>query len=168
MTELHENHFWHRRISQVAIATSFLIIIFYLLTLFGGVQFTLDASFRIGIIPAVLAGLTLGVGILSFVMSAKKPQGHLPLIVQCLLLITVSALVLSTGGLYSYFLALWVPAVIFVGVFGTRGLVVAAALPLLYAGWLAVTDIISFPIGMTTFLIGEVPVLFRYHSFFLT
>lgn len=158
MVELHENHFWHRRISQVAIATALLLLIFYALSYLSDQGFSLDQSLHIGTLPAILAALTLGTATLSYTWSNKKPQAHLPLITQGLLLITVATLIYSTGGLYSYFLALWLPAVIFIGIFGTEALVAALLLPLIYAGWLYMSDIFTIQMAITTFLVGEVPV----------
>src|SRR5690606_31799643 len=112
MIELHENHFWHRRISQVAMAISLLILALFLLSVFGGDQIRLDAGFQVGIVPAALAGLTFAAGLLANQWSLKRPQVHVPLLAQGMVLFTVAALIYTTGGLYSYFLALWVPAVI--------------------------------------------------------
>lgn len=159
MVELHENHFWHRRISQVAASLSVLIILLFVLSYFSGDQPSLDVSFQVGVVPAALAGLTLIAAVLANLWSVKKPQAQMPLLTQCLLLVTVAVLIYTTGGLYSYFLALWVPAVIFVGVFGARGLIAAAVVPLLYAVWLFLTDIFTLPMGITTLLVGEMPVL---------
>ena len=159
MTELHENHFWHRRILQVSMLTSLLIVLFFVAHFFGTEQIALDVVFQIGAIPAAMAAITLVVAGLASFWINKKPEAHLPLVVQCLLITTVAAVVYSTGGLYSYFLALWVPAVIFVGVFGTGGLLAAAVVPLVYALWLFTTDVFSLQMAVKILLVGEIPVL---------
>lgn len=159
MTELHENHFWHRRILQVSMLTSLLIVVFFIAHFFGGERISLDIAFQIGIIPATMAAVTLVVAILANFWINKMPEAHLPLVVQCLLIATVASVIQSTGGLYSYFLALWLPAVLFIGVFGTGGLLAAAALPLAYAVWLFTTDVFTLQMAMTILLVGEIPVL---------
>lgn len=159
MTELHENHFWHRRILQVSVLTSLLILLFFAAHFIGDGQVSFDSAFHIGLIPAVMAFLTLLSAVVANFLINKRPEVHLPLVVQCLLIATVAVVIHSTGGLYSYFLALWIPAVIFIGVFGTSGLLAGAAIPLVYALWLYFTDIFTLPMAMTTLLIGEVPVL---------
>lgn len=159
MTELHEHHFWYSRISQVAGAIALLIIIFRILFYFNGNFIQLDSTLQIGILPAVLAISTLIAAVLAHLWSSKKPELRLPLITQGLLLATTAALIYTTGGLFSYFLALWIPAVIFIGVFGTRSLLVAAAIPVCYGIWLFATDIFTVSMGITTILTGEVPIL---------
>lgn len=159
MTELHENHFWHRRILQVSILTSLLIILFFAVDFFGVGRTGLDVAFQIGMIPATMALVTLVVAIVSNFLINKRPEAQLPLIVQGLIIVTVALVIQSTGGLYSYFLAIWVPAVIFIGVFGTAGLLVGAALPIAYALFLYLTDIFTLQMAMTTLLIGEIPIL---------
>src|SRR5690606_23165987 len=71
----------------------------------------------------------------------------------------------TTGGLSSYFLPLWLPAVIFIGVFGVRALLAAAVLPLAYGAWLLATDAAVVPTGITLLLAGEVPLLLSYVLF---
>lgn len=158
MTELHENHFWHRRILQVSIITSLLILLFFIAGTVGSSHLSLDVAFHIQTLPAVLAALTLVTAVAANFLMNKQPQAHLPAIVQTLLIVTVAVVIHSSGGIYSYFLPLWLPTVIFIGVFGTRGLIAGAALPLLYALWLLTSDIFTFSMAMTTLLIGEVPV----------
>lgn len=159
MTELHENHFWHRRITQVAIALSLLVIILYVLSFLKSGELLDNISLQIGILPALLAGITLIAAVLSILLTDKRIHYYMPAIVQCSMIVTAMAVIHTTDGLYSYFLALWIPAVIFVGVFGARGLIATGAVPLMYAIWLYATDIFTLPMAVTTLLVGEVPVL---------
>jgi PAS domain S-box-containing protein len=159
MTEFHEHHFWHSRIAQVAGAMALLVIISHLLSYFDGGFIRIDSPLQAGIAPAILALLTLIAAILSYFWSSKKPELRLPLVTQGLLLAMTAALIYTTGGLFSYFLALWVPAVIFIGVFGTRSLLVTAVIPVCYGLWLFFTSGFTLPMGVTTLLIGEVPII---------
>ncbi len=156
MTELHEHHFWHSRIMQVAATISLLTIILFALSHLTESRVQLDLT------PAVLAVMTLVAAILSYLLSSKRPEWKLPLITQILLIATTAALIHTTGGFASSFVALWVPAVIFVGVFGTRSLLITALIPIGYSVWLLTGDALIMPTTATittTVLVGLVPII---------
>lgn len=166
MAENSKPQFWHRRATQLAGGVALFVIVFSLIGQFAGESIGLGVNLRIGILPTVLAGLTLLAAGLTFLPNIPTDgQKTLPIIVQGLSIATIAILIHVTGGFYSSFLALWAPAVILIAVFGTPALLAAALLPVLYSGWLALSDIFTLSMGITAVFAGGIPIILSYILF---
>lgn len=138
------------------------------LVLFGVGYFfeaRIDATLRIGTLPAVLAGVTLLVVSLSFVRLPERVATWLPLFTQLLLVATVMMTIYTTGGMSSLFLALWMPAVILIGAFNIRAPLFMALIPIGYGAWLALQQSLSLEEGALLFFIGLMPLSVSYLFF---
>lgn len=72
---------------------------------------------------AILAGITALVSLVSYIWVPKNLIFPFALGIYLLLVATAGALIVSTGGLSSPFIALWMLVVVFAGVFGLWGLI---------------------------------------------
>lgn len=125
----------------------------------------LDPSLQIDQTVAMLATFTLVMSIVAFMWPLKSTPELLPLISQTLLWITVVTAILTTGGLTSPLLALWIPAVIFTGLFGVNGLLPAITASLGYLVWLYSSDSLDMSASVTVILTGILPVILGYVIF---
>lgn len=114
-------------------------------------------------LAAAFAGLTAIISFVSYLWVPKKYTFHAALIVYGLLITTTSLLILNTGGTTSPFIALWMLAAVFAGIFGAWGIVpmliaVNSYLVLQYLG----TGSISRETIVTVILAGELPLLISF------
>lgn len=166
MVENNSHHFWHRRIAQIAIGIASCVLVLFAVALLGEGRTGLDAAFTVGILSAAFAGVTILITGLSFIPRLPEAaQKSMPLAVQVSLAATVAVLVYTTGGFSSPFLVLWLPAVMFVGIFGVPMLLVVALVPILYAGWLIATDALTPAMGASALLTGGIPPVLSYLLF---
>lgn len=140
-------------------AVSVFILFFYALTFITNDRPLFGETLTVGALPALLAVITFAVAVTSSMLTSKRPEAHLPLITQCLMIAAVATLIFTTGGIFSYFIVLWVPAIIFMGVFGSPALIAAMALPILYALWFFITGILTPHMAITLLMVGEIPVV---------
>lgn len=164
MNSMQTTDSWSRRLPQVALAVAFIIIVFYALHYFVQTD-SFSPMLSIGLLPALLAGAAALSAGATFLKLPKKIGRFLLPLTQILLLAAVAVTIYTTGGIDSHFTPLWMAAVIFVGVFGTKSLFAAALIPVGYAAWLAVTSILTLPTSITLFLIGMLPLFLSYMLF---
>lgn len=150
-------HLWYHRLSQVTVATALIVVAFYLLSAFTGDAVRLSAALQVGMLPAVFAFAALLAAILPRRLAPKRFPAALPLLTQTLLWLSVTILLFQTGGVYSPFLALWIPATIFAAMFGTHYLAPILLVPTAYIVWLFLEDELSLPIAIPVLLIGTLP-----------
>lgn len=163
MITLQTNNFWHRQLAFVAIGVAIGIVGLFALTNYGNLR--LEMSLYIGAVPVVLAGLTFLAAIATLFWSPKDAEDAPALMTQSLLWITTAILIYSTGGLYSPYLMLWLPAAIFSGIFGLKGLAWAALIPLGYSAWLSFSETFTLSMGLPLILAGGLPVALSYLIF---
>src|SRR5690606_37968647 len=99
MDNLKTDTYWYRRLSHLAIGLSVFTVLFFAYSRFLSGD-TLDASLTVGVVPALLAGVTLVLGVFSLLPISERLQSVLPPVTQALLLLSVAALIYTTGGLY--------------------------------------------------------------------
>ena len=165
MIENPTSHLWYRRISQAAIATSLGIGILYTLPKFTDI--TLDPELLVTDIAALFALLTFLVSAAALIWLSRRDSHHILLagLSYGLLLITTSVLIFSTKQADSPLIGLWLPTVIFSGIFGAYSLLIAAILPLVYLSWLCIFEGPTLPSMLALLLAGELPPILSYFIF---
>lgn len=114
--------FWHRRICEATFLVSIAVIVLYFLPYIAGMKVISDLL--VVNIPALaLAGVTALASLVSYLWMPKNDLFVAGLVVYLLLAATIAALVFSTGGVSSPFLALWTLTGVFAAVFGVWGIV---------------------------------------------
>lgn len=165
MAKNQENHFWYRRVSITSIIGSLFIIGLSVLPVVAGDKIDIDPSLRIDQSVLMLAGFTIIISVLALANPLKKHPDLMPFLSQTLLWITVVTAVLTTGGLTSPLLALWVPAVIFTGLFGINGLLPAITASIGYLVWLYSTESLDITAVVAVTLAGILPAVLGYVIF---
>lgn len=108
---------------------------------------------------AVLAGLTAIICIVSYIWT--PPKLILPFAITTFLLLsaTVALLILSTGGLESPFIALWMLVVVFSGIFGLWGLIPILLAVSTFAGFEYVAGNLSVDVMVVIGFSGILPLI---------
>jgi len=138
-----------------------IILALYFWAYFADVQ-SIGASLLVSDAAAVLAGIALVTGFVSYLWTPKKYISWGSLGAFVVLAVTGATLILSTGGTSSPFIALWMLISVFAGVFGAYGLLplfvaITAYLILEFAG-----GRLSRPEILTIVLVGEFPLGVSY------
>jgi PAS domain S-box-containing protein len=123
---------------------------------------SIDAALLVNSTAAIMAGLALAAGFVSYLWAPKKYIFWGSLTAFAILCATSAMLILNTGGTSSPFIALWMIVSVFAGVFGLYGL-----LPLFLA--ITVYSVLEFTGGTlsrevipTIVLTGAVPLIASY------
>lgn len=116
--------FWHRRICEATMFVSFAVIALYALP-YIMVPGILSEFLLVSWQGLILASVTLVVSFLFYLWVPKTKLSLYTFIVYALLAATTASLILSTGGVGSPFVALWIAIAVFSGVFALRGFVLA-------------------------------------------
>jgi PAS domain S-box-containing protein len=141
--------FWNRRICEVAFLISASIVALYFLAYYSISPF-LNDSLSISVPAAGLAMATLFVCLISYIFAPKKYVFISSLLIYLLMSATTAALIISTGGIESPFISLWMLVNIFAAVFWIFWL-----LPiLLTTGAYLVERYISNDLGFTVILVA--------------
>jgi PAS domain S-box-containing protein len=124
--------FWHRRICEAVFLMALGVVILYIIPLATGEP--LSPSLTVELPIVVLAGLTAVLSFVSYIWMPQKGIFASSYAVYLLLAATTAGLIVTTGGVGSIFIALWMLIAVFAGLFGIWGL-----LPLLIgaAGFVA-------------------------------
>ncbi len=157
--------FWYRRLYMMSIVTSVFIITLHFLPRISLVTLSIGDLPVIDQAATLLAAFTILFSIIALKWQLNSAPDLMPLISQTLLWITVVVVTLTTGGLGSPLLALWVPAVIFTGLFGKSGLLPVIIAPLGYAIWLYSNNNLTIAAIISIGLIGILPVMVGYLIF---
>jgi len=111
---------------------------------------------------ALLAGIALLAGFVAYLWAPQKYSFWGSYGAFALLCGTVATLVVSTGGVTSPFIALWMLAGVFAGVFGLYGLLPLLAASLLYLALQYTGGTLSREVVVTVVLAGELPLAVSY------
>ena len=114
------SRFWHRRICEAALLVSAGIVIVYFLPFINGLN--IGKSLVIDPVVLIIASITVIVSEASYIWIPKKSATRASLVVYLLLVATVAALIFTTGGASSPFIALWMLVAVFAGIFGLWGM----------------------------------------------
>lgn len=165
MTHSNLNILWYQRILQTATVVTLVAIIIYILPSLGIGNSLFETSWQVNPIILGLGSLTIVQAVVFNLRPPQKHQSVISLATFGLLLISTSAFIFTTGGIYSSLMALWLPAVIFAGIFGVYGLIPAMLAPLLYLFWLYQLDALTPATSLAVISIGEVPLIMSYFIF---
>jgi PAS domain S-box-containing protein len=110
----------------------------------------------------LLAGIALIAGFVSYLWAPQKYSFWGSLGAFGLLAATIATLVLNTGGIVSPFIALWMLASVFAGVFGFYGLLPLLLATLLYLMFQYTGGTLSKEAIVTVVLAGELPLAVSY------
>mgnify|MGYP000436255047 CR=1 FL=1 len=123
------------------------IVVLYFLPFFSGLIIT--ESLIVTPLVLVIASITAVVSFASYLWIPKKSAVWAALLVYILLATSVAALIFTTGGVSSPFIALWMLISVFVGIFGVWGL-----LPLLVAlGAFVASQYLAGNLGVELFVV---------------
>lgn len=118
---------------------------------------SLAAALSINTIAAVFAGISLAAGLVSHKITPPEKLLWGALAAFGSLVATIAVLIITTGGVASPFIALWMVAAIFAGVFGMYALLPMFAAITLYLVLEFLVGEISRPEILTVVLAGELP-----------
>lgn len=112
---------WHRRFCEAAGLLSIGIVSLYAIPLFTDIAGS--DQLNISLFAAISAGATIIASVIFYILAPKTPSYWRALIVYLLFTLTAGIISFQHGGVASPFIALWLLASFFAGVFGVFGLV---------------------------------------------
>ncbi|HEX6462015.1 MAG TPA: ATP-binding protein [Candidatus Saccharimonadales bacterium] len=125
--------FWYRRVAEISLLIDAVILALFGVTFLGGGAN--DPAMQISAVAAGAAGLN---AIIAAVAIFYRNDEHLniwAIIAFGLLVATTALLILTTGGIASPYVALWILVATFAGLFGLPGLLVLGLLANGYIAW---------------------------------
>lgn len=134
------------------------ILLLYFWMFFSGTG-SLTERQIIGDPAAIVAGVTFVFAALSYFWSPRQHLFPFSLAAYTLLVAMMCLLLMSTGGVESPFVALWVLAAVFAPVFGWWGVGLITACSLGYLGWLTFQNPVELVLIGMTILISFVPIV---------
>lgn len=134
------------------------ILLLYASTLFAGTE-SIGTALGIDVVGAVLAGCAFIAGLLATILAPEKPSFLLSFGVYSILAIMTGALIVSTGGTASPFIALWMLMAIFAGVFGAWALAPLFTATIVYLIWIFTTGSLERETIVTIVLAGQLPLI---------
>jgi PAS domain S-box-containing protein len=111
---------------------------------------------------ALMAGVAMVAGVVSYLWAPQKNSFWGSYGAFALLCAMIATLVLSTGGVMSPFIALWMLAAVFAGVFGLYGLLPLLLLSLVYLVLQYTGGALTKGMVITVVLAGELPLAVSY------
>jgi PAS domain S-box-containing protein len=140
---------------------SVVILGLYVWAYFANVS-EIGAGLLVSDLAALFAGIALITGFVSYLWAPQKYSFWGSLGAFGLLSTTIAILVLNTGGTVSPFIALWMMASVFAGVFGLFGLMPLLLATLLYLVLQYTGGTLSKEMVVTVVLAGELPLAVSY------
>ena len=122
----------------------------------------IGAGLLVSDVGALLAGIALIAGVVSYLWTPQKYGFWGSLGAFGLLVATIAVLILNTGGIISPFIALWMLASVFAGVFGFYGILPMLLATLLYMVMNYTAGTLSKEMVVTVVLAGELPLAVSY------
>lgn len=137
------------------------ILALYVWAYFADVK-EIGAGLLVSDTAALFAGIALVAGFVSYLWTPKKYIFWGSFGAFTLLSVTVAVLILNTGGVTSPFIALWMLASVFAGVFGLYGLLPLLVATLIYMALQYTGGTLSREVVVTVVLAGELPLAVSY------
>jgi len=137
------------------------ILALYVWAYFADVK-EIGAGLLVSDMAALFAGIALVAGFASYLWTPKKYIFWGSFGAFTLLSVTIAVLILNTGGVTSPFIALWMLASVFAGVFGLYGLLPLLATTLVYMALQYTGGTLSREVVVTVVLAGELPLAVSY------
>jgi PAS domain S-box-containing protein len=150
---------WYRRIAEGVVLVSLIII-----GLYGWVHLSSDTTvlgqgLLVSDAAAILAGIALTLAAVSYLWAPKRYPAWPSLLAYTALWCAVAVLIVNTGGGNSPFIAFWILAAIFAGVFGAYGILPIALAPATYLAWLYLNGGFAPSDVAAALLAGELPLI---------
>lgn len=112
--------FWHRRICEAILLMALGVVILYIIPLATGTP--LSPSLTVSLPILVLSSVTAILSFVSYIWMPARGIFASSLTIYLLLAASTAGLVITTGGVGSIFIALWMLIAVFAGLFGIWGL----------------------------------------------
>jgi PAS domain S-box-containing protein len=138
-----------------------IILALYFWAYFADVK-SISAALLVDDKAAIMAGVALAIGFVSYLWAPKKLIFWGSLAAYIVLCATSATLILSTGGVSSPFVALWIVISVFAGVFGQYGLLPMVMATIAYLLFLYTGNNISPETVFTVVLVGDLPLAASY------
>lgn len=117
--------FWYHRLSEITLLVSAVILLLFASSYFSaGFNATLDIS----LLAAILAAATVIISIAAYFVRTEQLSFPLAFAAYMGLVLTAGTIVIETGNTGSPFIALWMLAAVFSGLFGILGLITLTVL----------------------------------------
>lgn len=153
--------FWHRRICEAVAVFSLIIIGIYLWSSTIGFGIT-KVDFIINTLAASICAVAIVFAAVSYFFIPQKFQTPTAYMAYILLFTAVGIINLTTGATESPFIATWVVAVIFSGIFGAATLGIVFVFLNVFTVYLAIQGQLTGQILLSTIIAGELPILISY------
>lgn len=153
--------FWHRRICEAIALFGVLIIGLYAWSTFSDIN-RLGSGFYVS---PLAAGVSAGAVLLAALSYFVVPEAHRTKTVYAaywIILVAIGALNLMTGSAASPFIATWMIAAIFAGIFGPRTLGIIFLGANAFFVYTLMTQQVTSATVLNFILIGELPILVSY------
>ncbi len=125
--------FWYRRIAEISLLIDAVILALFGVTFLGGGAN--DPSMQISMLAAISAALNAIIAGIAIAYRSDERLNIWAILAYSLLIITTALLILTTGGVASPYVALWILVAAFAGLFGAPGLITLGILINGYIGW---------------------------------
>jgi PAS domain S-box-containing protein len=153
--------FWHRRICEATILIASLVVVLFVWAYFTDIH-RIASSLSIGILTLSLAAVTIGTAAVSYFFASENYRTVTAYAAYLLLIGTTAVLILDTGASASPFIALWMVAAVFAGIFGTNTIIVLFIGVNTYLIAQIVGGGLTKEIIQSVILAGELPIFISY------
>lgn len=137
------------------------ILALYATTFFADTE-SIGAALGIDMIGAILAGIAFVGGLTATIWAPEKPSFSLSFGVYAVLAIMTGALIFTTGGTSSPFIALWMLIAIFAGIFGAWALAPMFIATIAYLIWQFTSGTLEREAIITVILTGQLPLILSF------
>jgi len=137
------------------------VLLLYASTFFAGAE-SIGAALGINMIGAILAGIAFVAGLVASIWAPEKPSFFVSFGVYSILAIMTGSLIVTTGGVASPFIALWMLVAIFAGIFGAWALGPMFIATVAYLIWQLTGGTLEKEAIITVILTGQLPLVISF------
>jgi PAS domain S-box-containing protein len=137
------------------------ILLLYASTFFAGTE-SIGSALGIDLIGAILAGVAFIAGLVASIWAPQKPPFIISFGVYSILAIMAGSLIVTTGGVSSPFIALWMLIAVFAGVFGAWALEPMFIATIAYLIWQLTNGTLEKEAIITVVLTGQLPLVVSF------
>ena len=153
--------FWHRRITEATALIAIIILLVFAWAYFTDIEHVASSA-ATATLTISLAGLTAVLALVSYFVVPENAKTATAYAAYLLLVGTTGVLVLDTGASSSPFIALWMVAAVFAGVFGNSTTMALLIGVNAYFLLLFLTGSLTKDVIQSLILAGELPVFISY------